>query len=170
MHRSGTSMLTGSLQQAGLVLGEVVTEAPHNAKGNREYPAILHMQEELLVASGGSWDRPPAEVRWGVAAPRRARPLHRALPDEPLWGSGSAHAADARGVAQALPSAEFAGIFRHPALVARSLRRRTGLDMDTGLELWRVYNTRLLELHRRHAFPLMEFTTTPRKFGGRWRR
>lgn len=36
MHRSGTSCLAGSLQEAGLYLGEVNTAAPHNAKGNRE--------------------------------------------------------------------------------------------------------------------------------------
>ena len=32
MHRSGTSMLAGSLQEAGLALGDVLTEAPYNPK------------------------------------------------------------------------------------------------------------------------------------------
>lgn len=35
MHRSGTSCLTGLLQQAGVALGNVVKEAAHNKKGNR---------------------------------------------------------------------------------------------------------------------------------------
>ena len=59
MHRSGTSCLAGSLQEAGLYLGEVNTTAPHNAKGNRESRTIVALHDGLLQANGGAWDAPP---------------------------------------------------------------------------------------------------------------
>lgn len=58
MHRSGTSCLTGLLQQTGLELGDVVTEAPHNKKGNRENLDIMRLNDDVLAHSRGSWDRP----------------------------------------------------------------------------------------------------------------
>ena len=67
MHRSGTSCLAGTLEEAGLHLGNVITEAPHNAKGNRENRSIMDLHEELLVHSGGSWDRPPDRLSWSDA-------------------------------------------------------------------------------------------------------
>ena len=41
MHRSGTSCLAGSLQQAGLELGDVFTSNPFNKKGNREHRDVM---------------------------------------------------------------------------------------------------------------------------------
>lgn len=151
-------MLTGSLQQAGLTLGDVVTEAPHNVKGNRENRAIMLMQEDLLKCNGGSWDRPPGVVEW--------ESLHLAVRDlfisrfrdEKLWGFKDPRTLlTLDGWLEALPEAEFVGIFRHPSLVARSLNRRNHLPIERGLGLWQVYNERLLQLHRQRAFPLMEF-------------
>ena len=40
MHRSGTSLLTGSLEAAGLHLGEVNNAARYNPKGNKENESI----------------------------------------------------------------------------------------------------------------------------------
>ena len=73
MHRSGTSMLAGTLEEAGLTLGDVVNQAPDNAKGHRENLAIMSMQEDLLQRNAGSWDNPPETVSWGR--------LHRAVRD-----------------------------------------------------------------------------------------
>ncbi len=61
------------------------------------------------------------------------------------------------GWLEALPTAEFVGIFRSPSLVALSLNRRDNLPIERGLRLWQVYNQRLLHLHKDHPFPLVEF-------------
>ncbi len=62
MHRSGTSCLAGSLQQAGLYLGEVVEQAPHKKRGNRESLVIRSLNDRLLEENGGAWDSPPIEI------------------------------------------------------------------------------------------------------------
>ena len=64
MHRSGTSSLAGSLEEAGLHLGEVVTRADHNQKGNRESLAMRDLNDRLLEHNGGAWDRPPPALAW----------------------------------------------------------------------------------------------------------
>ena len=59
MSRSGTSSLTGLLEDAGFHLGEVRTRSRYNAKGNRENPAIWRLHDDVLASNGGRWDRPP---------------------------------------------------------------------------------------------------------------
>ena len=162
MHRSGTSVLAGTLQEAGLDLGDVVRVAPHNRKGNRENRAIQHMQENLLETNGGSWSDVPNVVRWSD--------LHRAVRDEFIAGFRGASVwgfKDPRtlftldGWLEVLPHAELVGIFRQPVLVASSLQRRDGFTFEQGLDLWRRYNEKLLERHRARPFPLIEFHDDP---------
>ena len=158
MHRSGTSVLAGSLQETGLALGHVVTQAPHNQKGNRENPAIMFMQEDLFKCNGGAWDAPPETVRW--------EKLHRAVrnlfiagfAEEPLWGFKDPRTLfTLEGWLEVLPNAEFVGIFRHPVFVALSLAQRNRFPFEKSLRLWQRYNQRLLQLHEAAPFPLLEF-------------
>ena len=58
MHRSGTSCLTGSLEAAGLYLGNIQTWNPFNLKGNRENQEIVDLHDLILADNGGSWDSP----------------------------------------------------------------------------------------------------------------
>ena len=170
MHRSGTSALAGSLQENGLELGEIVRAAPHNRKGNRESWAILHMQEDLLQKNGGSWKDVPDVVRWFD--------LHRAVRDAfidgfqgaKVWGFKDPRTLlTLEGWLEVLPDAELVGIFRHPIRVASSLHERDGLALEEGVALWRRYNEKLLALHRRRSFPLVEFHEDPEVFRAKLR-
>ena len=158
MHRSGTSCLTGSLQRAGLVLGEVHEWNRYNLKGNRENQAIVDLNDEVLAASGGSWDAPPPRVRWSAAHKARAREILASLAGAPVAGFK-----DPRtllvidGWLEVYPAMEFVGVFRHPAAVAASLANRSGMDRDTAYGLWKAYNRRLLALRRGRGFPLVDF-------------
>ena len=63
---------------------------------------------------------------------------------------------------EALGDARLVGTFRHPARVARSLvSRDPSMPFDAALDLWLAYNRRLLALHARAPFPLLDFDTTP---------
>ena len=160
MHRSGTSLLTGTLQEAGLVLGDVVTSAPHNRKGNREALPIRALHDDLLHSSGGSWDHPPSQVIW--------QPSHRAYRDsiiagyqhECFWGFKDPRSLFClEGWLEVLPKLQPVAIFRHPEAVARSLQAREGMALADGLVLWTLYNQQLLHWMDQFDVPLLHFSS-----------
>ena len=169
MHRSGTSALAGSLELAGVHLGDTFAPAFDNPKGNRESTRVLALHDDLLHRGGARWDRPEGNLPW--------EPIHRALRDAiidcnreaSIWGFKDPRTLFVLGGwLRALPRLEPVGIFRHPLLVAESLRRRNDFPLERGLELWLTYN-RVLRWHheRLHGFPLVEFDIDPVRFTAR---
>ena len=136
MHRSGTSFLTGSLQQAGLELGKHSTWNPHNLKGNRENLDIVGFHDRVLAARGFAWDNPPdAPIRWSDAEFAEARALIDDYREVPRWGFKDPRAILViEGWQQLLPSLGYVGIFRHPQAVAQSLDARARLRYLGGLQ------------------------------------
>lgn len=165
MHRSGTSCLTGSLQEAGVFLGDCHTWNPYNQKGNRENQRIVDLNDAVLAANGGAWDRPPEKVVWSEPAIAAARSL---LAD--YAGSGNFGFKDPRtllvldGWKVVCPHLEFVGIFRHPDRVADSLARRSEMPREAALALWYHYNQKLYRLYLQQPFPLFCFDDEPAVF------
>lgn len=171
MHRSGTSLLAGTLEQCGLPLGEVSTAAPANEKGNRESWLVTALHEDLLRQAGGGWDRPPEQpVVWG--------PLHRAVrdlfigsfADRVIWGFKDPRTLFCLdGWCESLPGLESVGIFRHPLEVARSLVKRTPARFtpEKALGLWLAYNRRLLAWQEQADCPLVEYVADAERFNDR---
>ncbi|MEM8694756.1 MAG: sulfotransferase family protein [Pseudomonadota bacterium] len=164
MHRSGTSSLTGTLQSAGLYLGDVVEAAPHNPKGNRENKQVMKLNEAVLEANGGSWRSPPERIEW--------RSDHLARRDEIIAGYRTAARwgmKDPRflllldGWLSGLPPVQLIGTIRNPASVVNSLMRRNAAQgtEEKFLRLWHCYNAHLLTLWRKAPFPLVDFDTEP---------
>lgn len=169
MHRSGTSCLAGSLQQRGLFLGEVYESRPHNRKGNRENQQVMDLNEAVLAASYGAWDRPPGRLSWdtGLMA-RRDRIIESLAADSggAAWGFKDPRTLLTLAFWQErLADARFVGTFRHPAQVARSLTARDpAMPWSLALDLWLTYNQRLLALQEGMAFPLIDFDTAPDRY------
>lgn len=159
MHRSGTSCLTGSLQERGLFLGDVVTKAKYNLKGNRENNDLRLINDDLLALNDGAWDRPPATLQWNDALRRRRDEALAGYQDHAKWGFK-----DPR-VLLTLPfwleadlDFRFVGTFRHPRAVARSLLNRPGLAPQTEpVALWAHYNRKLLDYAAEYKIPLVCF-------------
>lgn len=167
MHRSGTSSLTGCLQHRGLWLGAVNTSAPHNANGNRENREVMKLNDEVLKASEGSWNTPPASIRWtSELASKRDHLLQSLQPEEsgpwgfkdprtlftlPFWQEG-------------LSAIRLVGTFRHPLSVAQSLQKRNRIPIEEGLTLWSQYNTRLLQLLQAECFPIVSFDAPTQEY------
>jgi len=158
MHRSGTSLLAGTLQEAGLFLGDVVNSAPHNQKGNRESLPIRLLHDDLIERAGGTWDEPPPAVDW--------KPIHRTLQQSIIqtfspndcWGFKDPRSLICLdGWLDTVPSLEMVAIFRHPEEVARSLQARNGFPLLRGMEIWEIYNKRLLEILDQRSIPLLHF-------------
>ncbi len=171
MHRSGTSCLAGNLQYCGLFLGEVFEKNKYNLKGNRENKKIMYLNEDILKASGGSWDNPPSKIYWEKKQIKERDKIikkfslrsklmiwgfkdPRSLFTLPFWKDG-------------LINIKLVGTFRHPILVAKSLNARNNQNkipfMD-GLELWKKYNMKLLSYLNEYNFPLISFDVSKREY------
>lgn len=159
MHRSGTSFLTGSLQESGLELGKFSAWNPHNLKGNRENLDIVAFNDEVLAARGFSWDNPPEQpVQWTEVECAKARELIAGYDGVARWGFKDPRTLLLmEGWHALLPELRFVGIFRHPTAVAQSLAARGGMPQEKAFALWLAYNKRLLALYRRNRFPLLCF-------------
>ncbi|MGB8341496.1 MAG: glycosyltransferase [Chthoniobacterales bacterium] len=152
-HRSGTSMLTRLLHEAGLELGperDMMPAQTDNPDGFWENLRFVAINDEVLNELGGAWDLPPAagedfnDARlqplqlkaklliesfahrniWGWKDPRNSLTL-------PFWRS-------------LLPDLKVVVMVRNPLEVAYSLRKRNGTSYAFGLRLWELYCRRLL--------------------------
>jgi hypothetical protein len=158
MHRSGTSMLAGTLEEAGVYLGKVSRKNTHNLKGNLENKRIMSLHNNLLEENGGSWDAPPSIVLWSRKHKKLRKAIIREYREQPIWGLKDPRTLfTVDGWAEAIPDLSFVGIFRHPLLVAGSLRLRNGFSMEKGLGLWFQYNQKLLHYHEILKFPIVSF-------------
>lgn len=159
MHRSGTSCLTGCLQAAGLSLGEVNTAAPHNARGNREKLAVMHLNDEVLAENGGTWRNPPDRSVWPDSHIEKGRQLAASMAQDGPWGFKDPRTLlTLDGWLDCIGNAELAASFRHPLAVALSLHRRDpGLSIDEGLGIWRAYNERLLGIAARRPVSVISY-------------
>lgn len=160
MHRSGTSCLTGSLQQAGLALGEFSEWNPHNLKGNRENTEIMALNEAVLKANGGAWDLPPRHIEWPPVFREQARQILTKYASTPVWGFKDPRTLfTLNGWLDLGITPYYIGIFRHPLSVAASLMRRNSdtFDQRRALRLWYEYNRKLLQIYEKSAFSLLCF-------------
>ena len=172
MHRSGTSSLVGSLEAAGLPLGEVQTRSARtNQRGHREPNELIALHEDVLITSGGAWHLPPPRVRWSDKQRARRDEFIASREGLPLWGWKEPRTLLVLdGWLEAVPELELVATFRHPVVVALSLQRRHGGDSaDMWLELWLAYNARLLEQLEARAFPIIDFDLPEAAYGARLR-
>ena len=158
MHRSGTSCLTGSLQDAGLFLGEIHTWNPFNRKGNRENQEFVVLNDAILAANDGAWNKPPKKLVWRPEHDQQALDLLDAHKDVVALGFKDPRTLLVlEGWKRIYPGIEFIGIVRHPNAVARSLESRERMPRSQALSLWYKYNKLLYKEAKRSAFPILCF-------------
>lgn len=166
MHRSGTSCLAGSLEEAGLVLGEVDRKRHTNPKGNRENLNIMDLNNAVLEANNASWNSPPdAACHWSDEHIQWRDRLIADYPADSLWGFKDPRTLLVlEGWLQGLPGAQLVGTFRHPLAVAGSLRDRNGFEINTSFDLWTRYNRRLLQALGTYGMPLICFDWSAERY------
>lgn len=160
MHRSGTSCLAGCLQEMGLFLGDVVTAAPHNKKGNRENKSLYLLHEKVLNSQGASWDKPALVDKWQPEHLDELQKIIEAYSSQQQWGFKDPRVLfTLPGWLELLPDCHFTFIasLRHPAKVAASLSTRNKFTQAEGFALWEAYNRQLLALMAVYPIKLIDF-------------
>jgi hypothetical protein len=159
MHRSGTSCLTGCLEEQGLFLGSVNNAARHNLKGNKENIDFRQCNDLVLSENGGTWSDPPTKrIAWSNHTATLRDRLISTYDNHAIWGFK-----DPRSLLtlpfwlEALPDMQLTGSFRHPTRVARSLMKRNNFNEQKSLDLWAKYNRHLLEYAKNSELPLVNF-------------
>ncbi|MBL4595201.1 MAG: hypothetical protein JKX99_01355 [Robiginitomaculum sp.] len=172
MHRSGTSCLTGCLEEAGLFLGEVNTQADFNKKGNRENVKIMTLHDDVLAQFGATWNQPPTtRIHWSKSDLDKLARIIDQYPTNIVWGSKDPRTLLLLSGWLELTHPKFIGTFRHPVEVANSLTRRAAvwnqpMREQHAYDLWEIYNTKLLELHRQTPFDVLRFCVAPNIYQG----
>ena len=156
MHRSGTSMITRGLHDSGLhLLGpgadQLLDAADDNPEGFWENKAIVACNDDLLEATGGAWDRPPALPPQAADDPRVSRIAEAAtaalagLREHDHWGFKDPRLClTAPYWLDLEPDLRFIVCVRHPLEVALSLKRRNQNSYSLGLSLWERYYATVL--------------------------
>jgi hypothetical protein len=153
MHRSGTSALSGALEQLGLTVGRTVmppNAGMGNPRGYYENLSLTELHDRFLESIGSSWlDYKPLTHGQanGLAAHRFRLELLRLLTDE--FAGGRPLIKDPRlcrlisvwlpVIRDHFPDAGFILPIRHPVEVACSLRQRDRMPLDRGVALWTVH-------------------------------
>jgi hypothetical protein len=158
MHRSGTSCITGMVEEQGVFLGNVVQYIRDNPKGNRENRKIVRLHDDILRHNGSAWDNPPKGTISFTAAHKATRDLIL----KEYEGRSPCAFKDPRTLILLDfwkdMDLKYIGVIRNPLSVILSLeKRRQKVGKERGLELWKVYNNRLLDLKSKVNFPIINF-------------
>ena len=170
-HRSGTSMLTQLLVEAGLFVGdELLGSLPSNPYGHFEDTEVLRIHRGILERHGTDWqwDAPfpffIGEDHWNAMV-RLARKRTLAHAD---WAFKDPRVCLLLGAWKyVLPDARVVAVYRDPGECVRSMQTRQAQDYfdgrgaaedhlrhftepDHGLRLWDTYNRALVSFVRMH--------------------
>jgi len=167
MHRSGTSCLTGCLEEAGLYLGEVNQKAGFNKKGNRENRAVMELHDAILLRHNAAWDQPPSgRVVHNEADQKTLLSILDDYPQSQPIGFKDPRSLFCLSLWKAATRPRFIGTFRHPLEVAGSLMRRAAvwkqdMPLDKALMLWQAYNQAMLAEYAKTPFPIIRYDVAP---------
>lgn len=175
MHRSGTSCLAGTIEKAGLYMGDVHKKNPFNKKGNRENQHIMLLNEDLLAFNNISWDNPflAKKLNWTLDHEKRRdlilHDLHHqaAVVSQGYWGFK-----DPRNLItlsfweEGLACmnnivVKKVATFRNPLAVYESLKNRNNFSEEKAIDLWLYYNSLLINLYQISPFTIIDFDTKP---------
>lgn len=159
MHRSGTSCLTGLLEDVGVFLGNVSKKNPYNLKGNQENLRIMELNDAVLNDNGATWDNPPISTAvWSPQRKKELKDILKEYDEQDIWAFKDPRVLfTLEGWMQRIPNLQFIGTFRHPEAVAQSLYNRGKMPRDEAYSLWRKYNEKLLWYHEKYNFDVVNF-------------
>jgi len=168
MHRSGTSFLIRALNLSGVYLGELESLTSNqwkakkdNPKGHWENKKFLELTEKTISFSKGSWHEIPEKISINNEIAEELKRQIKNLMQHPSLASGFK---DPRILLcldswlNYLPkNFVLVGIFRNPLKVAESLKKRDNFSYEKSINLWKIYNKKLLGYLEKHDGFLLDF-------------
>jgi hypothetical protein len=151
MHRSGTSLLTRTLNLLGLHLGSnkalATQPASYNAKGHWEHEEFTWIGNSLLQRYGGSWHDPPSfPAAWERSATlddlkdKARRLILSEFGSVDQWGWKDPRTCITLPFwQQLLPNMRYVICLRNPVDVCHSLANRDGFSAQKSSFLWFTY-------------------------------
>ncbi len=147
MHRSGSSMLTGLLEMAGLSIGqsdELFEIRPDNPKGYFERKDVVAMNDALLNDAGGAAMNPIVDFNSYHIDPELKEKLKELVSqlnkEEVTLLKDPRLCITLQYWLDQLSDVIVIYLYRHPYEVAKSLQRRQNIPINVGLALWEYYN------------------------------
>lgn len=154
MHRSGTSLVAGVLKHLGVDMGE--PDPPiilwDNPLGQTEDANFVVLDDLILKAAGGSWDKPPSHEAIMAQKDEFNDKIKLAIGNRksPIWGWKTArNCLTIELYLPHLPDSSFIACWRHIGEIAASLERRNKMSTGTAEELTKIYNKRLHDILNR---------------------
>jgi len=158
MHRSGTSFLARALNLAGVYLGNLdsiithdflSTPHKHNLRGHWENTKLLHLGEKTLSFSNGSWKDIPLKIEINEEIVQGIKESVKELTNHSSLMAGLKDPRILLCLEAWRPHLPkeimIIGIFRHPLKVAESIKKRNDLSYQKSIDLWKIYNQKLLK-------------------------
>ena len=168
MHRSGTSFLARSFNLCGVSLGGLESLHTHewhshedNPRGHWEHQELLDLADKTLEFNKGSWEDIPKKISLSNELGKNIKNSIKKLVEGEILGSGFK---DPRMIFCFDTWSKFfphnfvvVGIIRNPLKVAESLKKRNNFTYDKSLNLWKIYNQKLLEILDKNDGFLLDF-------------
>jgi hypothetical protein len=139
------------LNLCGVYLGreeDMLQPGPENPEGFWEHKDLFVINDRILADSEGAWDDPPGFIQRSdklTDATAQAARLITELRRSPVWGVKDPRFCLTYPIWSAMVRPQVVLCLRNPLEVAQSLAKRNGFSIDKGLNLWRLYQRRLLE-------------------------
>lgn len=149
MHRSATSLAARGISECGVEIGaDDSTANEFNKWGYWENPEFVDLNHYILEAAGGSWFQPPPEEDILKAGKKFTKDIKKLIKkhESKKWGWKDPRTTlTIKLFHPHLKNPNYICCFRDPLEVAKSLQRRSKMDLEMGVDLANEYNKRLLD-------------------------
>lgn len=159
MHRSGTSLLVGLLEEHGFYLGKVSQQkSPLKPTGTKENLVIRNINNQLFKENGSSWKSPSIPKSISNNLYNQIVAISKNFQAEKLWAIKDPRMIFSYSIwKDFLPKHKCVATFRNPLNVAISLKRKNNMPITESLRLWDKYNSELIKLRKNLFFPFINF-------------
>jgi len=158
MHRSGTSCITRIFNLCNVYLGSSLMKSQDdNLYGFWENSYVFEINEKILKQSGGSWYNPPNQLKVTIFNKLAMLNVLYSSRGNVLGIKDPRMLITWEAWKPLINNYYIVGIYRHPLSVAKSLEKRNSFSASQGVDLWKQYNKKLIDICNVEDTTLIDF-------------